>query len=830
MLGILVLVFFPWSAPHDDLTVVGGSGVPIGPLRDGDSATQEFVAPLSPIVGIDLLIATYHRVVVRPVSVTIEQGPLSVSRTSTALVLNDNAYVTIWFSEPILLRPGEVSLVRLELPDSSDAPPIAWWAAHIPDAPSAVVESSGSRQAVGATAALRLHATPPPGVWLARALTDNVRGVVLLGLASAIPGAYVLGRRRGTQFRALRSWPLGELAARIDRRYVLATCTIAIAISTWPAYSLYPGIGLDPSWQAALHLAAAEHLQFGRDITFTYGPLGYLVVPVLYYEDTGRSAILFAGCAHIATTASLVWLSFRAAPALAALPLSFVLASVSARMGIAEELAILTVLLSLSLVRRRPSPTPLATAAIIGLAVAGSILVLIKFNAGLIALGAGGLLVLSTHQWRKLGLFALVFVSGLCLVWLLTGNAISNLPSFLTGSIEVASGFSSAMGIEATGRRWEYAAAPIVVLLVVLVALDGFVTLPLQSAAAGVGLLGLTVFAMLKHGFVRHDAHAVEFFASMLLLSVALASRRDWLRTSVLTVALFAAFSASSHLLPTQLWLPMESARGFLDHLGAITSLEQRQAVVEAGRNRLRAEYALDSSTLAAMTSKTGHIDPWESGVAWAYPEVTWRPLPTIQSYVAYSRALDERNQAFLLSERAPEVVLREIPQAIDARNPLAESPLATIQLFCQYAEAQVTQRWQLLQRVSNRCGPLVQLSSVRLHAQDVVSVPKPASDTEFVFVAITGLNSTYQQLRSLVYKSPDWVMQVNDGRQFRLLPGNASSPQIVRLPSTLGFSVAFRGGPAIDAFSISSSAPDFAPAELVVTFFTMTMRSSDSP
>jgi hypothetical protein len=257
--------------------------------------------------------------------------------------------------------------------------------------------------------------------------------------------------------------------------------------------------------------------------------------------------------------------------------------------------------------------------------------------------------------------------------------------------------------------------------------------------------------------------------------------------------------------------------------------LEQRQAVVTTGRDRLRAGYALEPSIIAALTSKTVHIDPWEAGVAWAYPEMTWRPLPTIQTYVAYSRGLDERNEAFLLSERAPEFVLRDTPQAIDGRNPLAESPVATIQLFCRYAEVRATPRWQLLQRVPNRCGPMVQLSSVPVRAREVVSVPKPASDDQFVFVTISGLSSAYQQIRAVVYKAPEWIMQVTDGRQFRFLPGNASSPQIVRLPSTLGFSPAFQGGPAIEAFSIGTSAPDFAPAELVVTFFAMSLRPSES-
>jgi len=35
-------------------------------------------------------------------------------------------------------------------------------------------------------------------------------------------------------------------------------------------------IGLDPSWQYALSRASADQLIFGRDIVFTYGPIGYL--------------------------------------------------------------------------------------------------------------------------------------------------------------------------------------------------------------------------------------------------------------------------------------------------------------------------------------------------------------------------------------------------------------------------------------------------------------------------------------------------------------------------------------------------------------------------
>ncbi|GCL40117.1 hypothetical protein SR1949_52510 [Sphaerospermopsis reniformis] len=36
-------------------------------------------------------------------------------------------------------------------------------------------------------------------------------------------------------------------------------------------------IGLDPSWQYAISYASSEKLTYGKDIIFTYGPLGYLI-------------------------------------------------------------------------------------------------------------------------------------------------------------------------------------------------------------------------------------------------------------------------------------------------------------------------------------------------------------------------------------------------------------------------------------------------------------------------------------------------------------------------------------------------------------------------
>ena len=47
-----------------------------------------------------------------------------------------------------------------------------------------------------------------------------------------------------------------------------------------------PGTGLDPSWELSINLALKHHLVWGKDIIFTYGPLGYLSTFVPVYASS----------------------------------------------------------------------------------------------------------------------------------------------------------------------------------------------------------------------------------------------------------------------------------------------------------------------------------------------------------------------------------------------------------------------------------------------------------------------------------------------------------------------------------------------------------------
>ena len=69
---------------------------------------------------------------------------------------------------------------------------------------------------------------------------------------------------------------------RVVRQVVLATPSLAlvVALVTWPVLSLTPGVGLDPSWEVALQMATQRGFDWGTQVIFSYGPLGFLSVPL----------------------------------------------------------------------------------------------------------------------------------------------------------------------------------------------------------------------------------------------------------------------------------------------------------------------------------------------------------------------------------------------------------------------------------------------------------------------------------------------------------------------------------------------------------------------
>ena len=98
---------------------------------------------------------------------------------------------------------------------------------------------------------------------------------------------------------------LNEALARRSGTIRRAFILLSVIVLSFPIPILPMELGLDYSWMAGINFARYSGLVFGRDIMFTYGPLGFVLVPV----DIGSNAWLWTAVTAHMVLYGLWWLS-----------------------------------------------------------------------------------------------------------------------------------------------------------------------------------------------------------------------------------------------------------------------------------------------------------------------------------------------------------------------------------------------------------------------------------------------------------------------------------------------------------------------------------------
>jgi hypothetical protein len=185
------------------------------------------------------------------------------------------------------------------------------------------------------------------------------------------------GRRRARPHYARRRRAVSE------RRLHLGVALLAAALS-WPlASDLQPALGVDGDWQIALQLAVRQGLDFGPDVLFTYGPLGFLHYPLIVDAALARVAFAYTIAIHIGVCVVLLWGlrgSLRSLP-LAALGTLLIASVIYDGAPIVIGFAAAAALVSGRVEERR---VPLVAA---GLGALAALELLAKLNAGITLLG-----------------------------------------------------------------------------------------------------------------------------------------------------------------------------------------------------------------------------------------------------------------------------------------------------------------------------------------------------------------------------------------------------------------------------------------------------------
>jgi hypothetical protein len=616
---------------------------------------------------------------------------------------------------------------------------------------------------------------------------------------------------------AARPW-----ASRLVRA-LTATWTLGVlaAFASWNVRFAGPIGGLDPSWWAGLYMAAERGMDFGTHLVFSFGPLGFLRLPWLWYEDLAVLAFLYSGALRVLLSVSLVWALRRTLGGPAALLLAFLILVVGTSIEVPIVLTAVWCLAALS-----PEPPRFARPLVVfGGAALGAIETLVLLRSGPIVLGMCAITVLAQERWRRdlpafVGCSALVIV----LLWLAAGQGLSNLSDFVRTAWETISGYSEAMGVPASSGLH----LPVILVVgVVLVVAAAWTSAGGRARLAAAVATGGALFLLYKEAVVRAEpGHVAVFFGTALGLGASLAFGRRRLLAVVAVVILCVLalrFPLSGH--PSVDLNPIAHARDAVDQVGVLLSPARRERLTRDGRILMAAVYGLRPSTLGLLREHTVHVDPWEAAVVWTYG-LRWEPLPVFQDYSAYTTALDQLNAETVRSQDAPDRILRANTArgasgyqsaAVDSRYPAWDPPEQSLAMLCNYVPLQTTARWQVLGKVPDRCGVPQRLGSTNARYGEPVRIPT-ARRGGVVFVRVRGAEvSGFERLRTLLYRASLRYVVVNGRATYRLVPGTARDGLIVATAPRVDYPAPFALAPGARTIELRGRS-----GELQVDFYWM--------
>lgn len=569
---------------------------------------------------------------------------------------------------------------------------------------------------------------------------------------------------------------------------------LAGALLSWQTLPLEPQPGVDNSWGAALHMALHDGVTFGNHLIFTYGPLGFLSVPTLWYSHTGAIAFFYAVLVRLALATALFAGARRSYGAVAGAAVALIVASAS---GSALETVPFLVfgVWVLDGVRDRRRILIVMAA---GGAIAGFEL-LNKTSTGveLVALALVMACAARGRRSEQLLVTVAAMAAAVLVGWSATGQGLAELPAFAHSTEQIISGYAAAMGGGALIDGWPFVAACAAFVFGLVGALH--MTANGESRRRwGIVALWITFWYFeFKEGFVRHDAgHNQIFFDAMLGGFLAFRwrpGRRLAALGATAALCLFSAVAAASS--PLHVVDFPGDASSALTQIGQVTDRSKREAIIAEGRELIERSYPIDQQTLNLLRGKTTHVAPYQVAVAWAY-QLDWHPLPVFQSYTAYTTTLDRDNADALNSAYAPLRILRNLEGPIDGRVLSFDEPLTMRTMLCRYRPLRTTSSWQVLALDPDRCTAPVLLRTVHADWNQVVAVPAPPNDHTVVFVRIDGVAvAGFERLTALLFR-PAQRMVVLNGAAHRLVEETASDGLLLRAPARVDYAAPFNLAP----------------------------------
>lgn len=539
---------------------------------------------------------------------------------------------------------------------------------------------------------------------------------------------------------------------------------------------------VDSAWAYDLNYFLHSRYHFGPDLVFTYGPLGFLNNP----QNVGRD-IAIALVIHLAFWVVLgvqltsIWSSGRRKAAVA-ICISLLLAHRLYYDYWDYFILALGLITIVKLFRTYPDRTDFILVPVLS-----AISFLVKFTAFYVIicmLGAYTLHLIFERSLsrRRASWLVLCFMAG-PIAYLAYNFSFTHLVEYSVGSLQLATGFATAMSWPSTpkDRLLAYLAAGI--LLSNLVAglwRRRFVWTELL-------LFGLVAWIVFRHGFVRADSgHPPLFFGFTMLVFACLfmgwpgmPGRPEWLLTIsslVFAAVALVGLSARYPVLAASNWWPKQG----LQDLRLLNHPKELEHGLDHG-----SDSAFAALPGMAFRRQVEHklVMAFPNGTPYAAKlDLTMFPFFTLQDYAAYTSFLD-KNAAESLVNANPRVDKIIFEWGVfDGLNPVVDTPATTMSMLANFTFESRAPGAVLLR---HREVPLpLQVSAIGradYQGEQWVEVPRR---NELVAFSIDLHQNFWGNLVTFLYEQKPIFLDVETGsgviRHFRVPPQNLANPGII--------------------------------------------------
>ncbi len=568
------------------------------------------------------------------------------------------------------------------------------------------------------------------------------------------------------------------------------------AVAQWPGGHAPIDTGLDASWIYGMNVLFNAGPVFGREVSFTYGPLGFLLNPCAVEGNLAR-ALFFWIAVHLAIVALLVTAvrqkrNWQACGMVG-------LATLAHALGVWQEYwAALTVgifvLAALLLTGKRTWAWALAAGGLAG------VLAAIKLTSGAAAISILilALAFISAPIERKKRV-AILAAAALVCVWVPIFfsffDGVGSFVRWIEWSAEISSGYTAAMStLGLVETLWNA--------LAVALAYATFIALGADRQRRLAAAFAFILFVAFRHGYVRQDSHSTGYyttaFAIPALLFFFAENRRE--RLAVLGLAAACLVVMVHHCNRPNSGMALNWSATW-DHISLQKGLRRVGETLRLNEETERLEKLSGSVGWSGvppgrwpeiMRADYGRVAalPWEiTGLRAA--GLSWQLLPSLQLYSAYTARLDiDTSAVFARTERPKWIWLMNT--SIDGRTQFSDNPETWLAIIDHYeVVAADGRRNQMLLRSKassepTRTGPIIRRSTAK--AGEWVDVEDRG---RLMRVEIDLRPTLWGRLARLVYQWPAVSMEVlrerGDVWRFRMIPDTARNGLLLPLqPATV--------------------------------------------